>query len=148
MWVFCNSPNMTTQTGTWTNLILSGWQTRFITISTAVVRFCVTTQLVALCLILATLALEHGSVQGEDADRMSILQHDTSGPTDIASSYLTKLKSGKISIGMITVFVLVAESTLVQFASTFLISDFKMYNLDSQLQNRYVLLHVSRQGRV
>lgn len=65
--------------GGWTYVATIEWAARLITLCSTVIRECISAQSIVCCMILATLALEHGLVIFQDATSLSMLQYSSSG---------------------------------------------------------------------
>jgi hypothetical protein len=124
-WVYCNAEDLSEKTGLWTYLILENWVSRFITVSTAALWFCVSAQVLLACLMLASLALEHQLVRDDDFSMMSIYQYSNGGPLDLAWPLTRGLRWGVGILGLLAVLLLAGEGTAIQLSSTILLSDLK-----------------------
>ncbi|KAF8247181.1 hypothetical protein K440DRAFT_644099 [Wilcoxina mikolae CBS 423.85] len=128
MWAYCNGkikPNQEKDQlrDLWGQIILRNWTTRFVTTCTAIPRVCVSAQLLFMCLILTSLALEHQQVQDDDTGIMTIYQYANSGPFSIALPLLSGLRPNRRLLVLTAVILLAMESVVIQFASTILLSD-------------------------
>jgi len=86
-------------------------------------------QLLLVCKMLASLALENRQVRDKDIGITFIHQYANSGPFGIAWSFITAAKSGRGSLGLLAIVLLTLESVFVQFSSTILLGDLKPVSL-------------------
>jgi hypothetical protein len=125
LWIYCNGESLPSKTGPWTDLILTNWLLRFITVSSAALRFCVSAQALLACLMLASLALEHQQVRSDDVNMMAVYQYSNGGALDLIWPLTCGMRWGVSVLGLLAALLLAAEGTVVQLSSTILLSDLK-----------------------
>ncbi|KAF8244589.1 hypothetical protein K440DRAFT_609164 [Wilcoxina mikolae CBS 423.85] len=129
LWEYCNrvsTPSRQQVQNIWSDLVLRGWLSQFVTICSAILRICISMQLLLVCMMLASLALENRQVRDQDIGITFIHQYANSGPFGIAWQFITAAKSARKSLGLLAIMLLTLESVFVQFSSTILFGDLKL----------------------
>jgi len=129
--------------GMWATVVITDWGTRLITLSSTVIRACVGAQTIICCMILATLALEHGLVIYKDAAAMSMLQYSTSGPFNMTFPLLRGARPNthlfsKRYFGLVFLVGLATVNIVIQFTSTLLVSDTSNWSVYGREEYRSV----------
>ncbi|KAF8242341.1 hypothetical protein K440DRAFT_639289 [Wilcoxina mikolae CBS 423.85] len=111
----------------WSNLSITGWTTRVITIGSTVIRFGVSFQIVLAFSMMASILLVRNQILYADAARVAMARVSGSGPGSIIFPTLRGRTEGKESwsMGYIIVIMLLLLSGLFQFTSTILVSDLR-----------------------
>ncbi|KAF8541984.1 hypothetical protein BDD12DRAFT_803257 [Trichophaea hybrida] len=132
LWEYCNrvsTPSRLQEQNIWSDLVLRGWLSQFVTICSAILRICISAQLLLVCMMLASLALENRQVRDQDIGKTFIHQYANSGPFGIAWPFIAAAKSARRSLGLLAIVLLTLESVFVQFSSTILLGDLKLVSL-------------------
>lgn len=108
----------------WQSIVFSGWITRVVTISAAMIRTVITTQAAIMTAMIAALFLESAGTTLHNLPILSITRAVNISPTSLLKPGLLRLNSASSALYtslIITTSLLVVFS---QFISTFLVSDF------------------------
>ncbi|KAK7592047.1 hypothetical protein V3481_006682 [Fusarium oxysporum f. sp. vasinfectum] len=105
----------------WRSIVLAGWTTRSITITSLVLRWATAAQAAICTSMLAAILLQMGAVPLPAAAAVSIIRFDNTGPWSLLCKMGAEWHHGSISIGLLAA--LLTFTTLsLQFASTVLLS--------------------------
>lgn len=110
-----------TNNAVWRSIVLAGWTTRSITISSLVLRWATATQAVTCTSMLAAVLLQACAVPLPTAAAVSIMRFDNTGPWSLLGRMRAEWHHGSVSIALLAV--LLSFTTLsLQFTSTALLS--------------------------
>jgi hypothetical protein len=117
-----------TQNATWRSIVVSGWITRFITISALVLRWATTAQAILCTSMLSAVMLQIGAVPLPSAAAISIMRFDNTGPWSLLGVMSVQWPRGSLSTGLMAL--LLSLTTLcLQFTSTALLSQVGLADL-------------------
>jgi hypothetical protein len=120
-------------------LALRNWLPQFITILTAILRFVISAHILICCMMVASLAISRNAIrQVEDQHYVTVLQEAGPGPTAMFLPFARAARHGRFVIGFLSVCMMILISTLLQFASTMLLSDFSSALLPGSSSNLVV----------
>ncbi|KAJ9419390.1 hypothetical protein FOXG_19701 [Fusarium oxysporum f. sp. lycopersici 4287] len=110
-----------TNNAVWRSIVLAGWTTRSITITSLVLRWATAAQAATCTSMLAAILLQRGAVPLPAAAAVSIIRFDNTGPWSLLGKMGAEWHHRSISIGLLAT--LLTFTTLsLQFTSTVLLS--------------------------
>ncbi|KAF2267141.1 hypothetical protein CC78DRAFT_541814 [Lojkania enalia] len=125
-----------------TTLALRDWLPQFTTILTAVLRFALGAHILTCCMMIASLALRRDAIQKpKDQHYVSVLQEAGPGPSALTLPLIRAAAHSRFVLGLLTLLSMLAVSTLSQFASTMLLSDFRPAQLFGE--ERHMLVNMT-----
>jgi hypothetical protein len=109
-----------TKNTVWLRIVLGGWTTRSVTITSLVLRWATAAQATTCTSMLAAVLLKVGAVHLPAAAAMSIMKYDNTGPWTLLGLMGVNWHHGSISISILAMLSL--TTLLLQFSSTILLS--------------------------
>ncbi|KAH7153377.1 hypothetical protein EDB81DRAFT_931852 [Dactylonectria macrodidyma] len=125
----------------WRSIVLSGWTTRSVTITSLVLRWATASQAATCTSMLAAILLQKGAVPLPAAAAVSIFRFDNKGPWSLLGKMGVKWYHGSTSIALLAAMLSVTTLSL-QFTSTVLLSQVGLATLPVTIyvpQTRYGL---------
>lgn len=119
----------------WKRIMLADWGVRSVTITAVLTRWVVVTQVAFATSMLAGLILQEPKVALSDSAALSLMRVNNSGPWDL-TFLLSKIcnRSAKLRFCGLAL-LLTLSTTLLQFTSTILLSDFTISSIRSESQD-------------
>ncbi|KAH7069853.1 hypothetical protein BKA63DRAFT_519672 [Paraphoma chrysanthemicola] len=136
-----------TKNATWLRIVLSGWATRSVTITSLILRWTTAVQAMICTSMLAAILLQAGTVRLQTAAAMSIMRYDNTGPWTLLAVRGARWHHGSFHLGMLAL-LLCFTTLLLQFSSTVLLSQVGINSLPvaSSIDRTYYGFNVSGQG--
>ncbi|KAJ3545817.1 hypothetical protein NM208_g2324 [Fusarium decemcellulare] len=117
-----------TDNAVWRSIVISGWTTRSITITSLVLRWATAAQAATCTSMLAAILLQKGGVPLPASAAVSIIRFNNTGPWSLLGMMKAEWYHGSISVGLLTT--LLSLTTLsLQFTSTVLLSQVGLASL-------------------
>lgn len=108
----------------WQSIVFSGWITRVVTISAAIIRTVITAQAATMTAMIAALFLESAGATLHHLPILSITRAVNISPTSLLKPGLLRLNSASSALYTTLIITTSLLVVLSQFISTFLVSDF------------------------
>lgn len=133
----------------WRTIVVRGWTTRAVTVSSVILRVATATQLGMFTAIIAALILERVGASTADLPHLSMLRCSNTGPLSLFWNLWNSLGVGSQFGYSVLVVLAILNSFALQFTSTILLADFAPVSVVSQtLPNNFTfgLGHSVRKG--
>lgn len=110
-----------TQNTAWLRIVLTGWTTRSVTITSLILRWTTAAQAMICTSMLAAVLLQAGTVRLHTAAAMSMMRYDNTGPWSLLAVKGARWHHGSFLLGVLAL-LLCFTTLLLQFSSTILLS--------------------------